>query len=95
MRTLGVFIVLSLLTSDASHADYFRIMDGATSYYIPYAKVEEDDGSVIGYTDAYGRIRINLPLGQRTVKVIDRGVTKSVSLRVDGRPNLKRVEASN
>ena len=89
MKTLahGVFLVLVLL-ADPARADYFQVFDGPR--YVPYAKVFVL-GRLYGYTDAFGRIKIEEQSGPYSGEVEVRGVRKRINFTVDGARQLKRL----
>jgi hypothetical protein len=92
MKTFVLLASLVSITPSIAFADYFQIFDGSRPYYIPYARVTLAD-KTIGYTDAYGRLKIDLPPGEYQVQIEYRSGRKTVRLFVDGGSNLKRAEA--
>jgi hypothetical protein len=93
MKLLLIVITLLLFSTPGSaFADYFQFFDGSGPYYITYARVTLA-GKTIGYTDAYGRLKINLPRGQHQVEIEHRGQTRTARLSRDGGSGLKRAEA--
>jgi hypothetical protein len=93
MRKLLFISASFMLTAPAAHADYFQVFDGSTPYYVPYAQIRLKE-RLLGYTDAYGRIRIDLPPGHYSAQVLLRDSRKkTISLALDGSRQLKRVDA--
>lgn len=90
MKTLVLLAGLVVISPNTAHADYFQVFEG--TYYIPHARVILNN-KTIGYTDAYGRIKIGLPQGKYQAQIEYRNRTKTVRLLVDGKQNLKRAEA--
>ncbi|MGH2638709.1 MAG: hypothetical protein ACRDF4_05425 [Rhabdochlamydiaceae bacterium] len=91
MRILILLVSLIATMPSAAFADYFQFFDGSTPYFIPNARVTLGN-QAIGYTDAYGRILIDLAQGNYQVQIESRGGTKTVQLHVDGGNKLKRAE---
>ena len=85
-------IMLSLFAADVALADYFQIFDGSRPYYISYAPVTVG-GRPVGYTDRYGRIRIDLDKGEYRGEITYRGRKIRLEFVIDGGRELKRVEA--
>ena len=94
MKTLiafGFSLFLSLLSGPV-YADYLQIFDGTGRYYVSYAQVYVR-GTLYGYTDMYGRIRIDLPSGNYFGEVDVRGGRKKIEFTIDGARHLKRINA--
>ena len=80
-------ILLFMLLSNIGYADQFQLVDRASQSYIAYSPFQVS--GVKEYTDKYGRLIINLPMGQYSGVVRYRGRDRSVTLKVDGRRSLK------
>ncbi|UUZ68689.1 hypothetical protein LP416_01730 [Polaromonas sp. P2-4] len=88
-----VLPVLLSFTSGPVYADYFQIFEGGRQNYFPYAQVYVG-GKLYGYTDLYGRIKVDLPKGRYAGQVELRGGTrKRIEFTIDGGRQLKRVNA--
>jgi hypothetical protein len=92
MRRLFLLTLLFLFAPNAAFADYFQIFETSRPYYIPYARVSLD-AKFVGYTDMYGRIKIDRPPGQYVGVVSHRGASRKMRMIFDGTGELKRVEA--
>jgi hypothetical protein len=79
------------LVSDA-RADSFQVFDGNTPYYIPHAAVFIDQKQV-GFTDASGRVKIDLPVGNHVGEIVVNSTRKKMSFTIDNSPQLKKVVA--
>ncbi len=90
--TAAMLSLLAALLPTAVRADYFQIFDGARQYYIPYAHVYMN-GQLYGYTDMYGRIKIDLRSGRYVGEVEVRGVRKRIAFDINGARQLKRINA--
>lgn len=91
MQKIIVLVLLLVAAPGCVHADYFQVFDASGKYYIPYASVMKDN-SVIGYTDAYGRVKIDLPKGECRVQIKHRGNTMTSQLTIDGSTVLKKAK---
>jgi hypothetical protein len=92
MRIAILLASLIWLMPGTAFADYFQFFNAATPYFIPNAMVSLN-GQTIGYTDAYGRIKIDLAPGNYQVQIEFKNGLKTVQLHIDGKTNLKKVEA--
>ena len=92
MKTLLLVAGVVVISANTAFADYFQIFDGSRPYYIAYARVTLA-GKTIGYTDAYGRLKIDLAPGKYEVQIAHRDALKTVRLSVNGSSVLKRAEA--
>ncbi|HID69260.1 MAG TPA: hypothetical protein EYP35_02095 [Desulfobacterales bacterium] len=62
MRILISFIFLSAVIAGPAYGDYFQFIDRQHNSFLTYRSVFVN-GRNIGYTDGYGRIRIELRNG--------------------------------
>jgi hypothetical protein len=92
MRILILLASLIAIIPGFALADYFKFLDSSTHYFIPNARVTLDN-KIIGYTDGYGRLKVDLPKGDYQVRIEFRGGFKTAQLHVDGAKNLKTAEA--
>lgn len=91
MRKIIFIVFLSLLLVSVAYADQFQMLvDKKTGAYVAYAPVYVGK-SLIGHTDKYGRITINLPRGEHRCKVEYRGERKSVEINITDSIELKVV----
>lgn len=90
MKFRFLLIGLALIAPGAAYADYFQFFAGGRS--VPHARVILN-GKTVGFTDAYGRVKINLPRGAYQVQIDDRVKRMSARIVVDGKGNLKRADA--
>lgn len=93
MRKIIFIVFLSLLLVSVAYADQFQMLvDKKTGAYVAYAPVYVGE-SLIGHTDKYGRITINLPKRKREYKckVEYRGERKSVEINITDSIELKVV----
>lgn len=74
-------------------ADSFQIFDRSTPYHIAYAKVYVG-GQLKGYTDMYGRIRLDLSPGKYTGEITYRDQRRRITFHADGAAQVKRIDAS-
>ncbi len=91
MRISILLTCLMAMTPGIAFADYYQFFVGSTPYYIPNAKVSFN-GQTIGYTDAYGRIKIDLAPGKHQVQIEFKDGLRTVQLQIDGEQNLKKVK---
>ena len=90
MRKIIFIVFLSLLLVSVAYADQFQMVDKNTEAYIAYAPVYVGE-SLIGHTDKYGRITINLTRGEYRCEVEYRGKRKSVTINITDSIELKVV----
>jgi hypothetical protein len=91
MPTTFVLLVLLFPLSAPAYADNFQIFEGARQY-AAYARVYVQD-RLYGYTDMYGRIKIDLPHGNYSGEVDLRGTRRRITFTIDGAGQLKKVNA--
>jgi hypothetical protein len=100
MKRNCAITLLLLLISGAAYADVFQFSyknDKGETGYVRHSKIEvfTADGKTrvfSGWTDGYGRIRIDLEEhGTYRARVEYRGETLSAKVRIDGRRKMKRV----
>ncbi len=83
------FLLAFLLIGGSAHADVFQLEVGAEHLLAAYSPVYINN-ALIGYTDKFGRIAIDLPRGTYNAYVIF-GVKLEFTLTIDGATNLKTV----
>jgi|GEM_PF-5651685 len=88
-RVALAVVALFCLVPDAE-ADYFQVFDGSTPYYIPHAAVFVDQKQV-GFTDAAGRIKIDLPKGTYSGEIVLKSARKRMTFTIDNGQQLKKV----
>jgi hypothetical protein len=86
---LGIALLLGMFASPV-WADDFQLVDRATGGWVSYAEVFGDDRR-LGYTDKYGRIRINLPPGRYRAEVRVNGDTVPFSFEISDEPDRRRM----
>ena len=96
MKTYG--LVLSLLIAslliavpNVALADYFQIFDSTHNSYLPYTRITVN-GQLVGTTDGYGRIKIDLPHGSYQGEVTARDGTKRIAFSIDDAAVLKKLQ---
>ncbi|MGH7746577.1 MAG: hypothetical protein ACREQ5_17730 [Candidatus Dormibacteria bacterium] len=92
MRILILLASLIATMPSVAFADYFQFFDGPTSKFIPNAHIKIGN-QAFGYTDAYGRIRIDIAPGIYQVQIESQDGIKTAQLHIDGGTKLKRTEA--
>ncbi len=92
MSRIALAIVALLFLVPDAMADYFQVFDGSTPYYIPHAAVFVDQKQV-GFTDASGRIKIDLPKGTYAGEIALKSTRKHMTFTIDDNEQLKKVAA--
>lgn len=90
MRKIIFVVFLFFLLVNVAYADQFQIIEKKSGSYVAYAPVYDDE-TLLGHTDKYGRITINLPRGEHRCKVEYRGKRKSVEIDITDSIELKVV----
>lgn len=90
MKKIFIAMMLVAFMAGAADADTFQFVDRAGNYFIANCGVYISN-QLYGYTDGYGRIRINLPSGTHPVTLNMRKRKKTISLSFDGSSALKTV----
>lgn len=89
--TLGIFALWLGAFVPPAWGDDFQLVDRASGGWLSYAEVFTEDQR-LGYTDKYGRIRIDLPPGRYRARVRVNGQSYPFSFEITDDPegrNLK------
>ncbi len=92
MNRIALALMALLFFVPDAMADYFQVFDGNTPYYIPHAAVFVNQKQV-GFTDASGRIKIDLPAGAYTAEIAVKSARKRMTFTIDNSLQLKKVAA--
>ena len=89
MKTFFIMIVMVILAASSVYADVFQFIDrSSNSYLISYAVYISNQR--YGYTDGYGRIRIDRQNGNYTVTLKKRNrPDRIIQISIDGSNTLK------
>lgn len=89
MRILTVLVFFLTGMNASAYADYFQFIDRQGNFYLSHRAVFIADNN-FGYTDGYGRIRIDYQHGQHIVILKKQRVEDLlVEVVVDGEDSLK------
>lgn len=91
MRIIIIFIFLSAIIVEPAYGDFFQFIDRQHNSFLTYRAVIIE-GRKIGFTDGYGRIRIELENGAYMVTLkYQRSRDKIVEVTIDRSSRLKVV----
>jgi hypothetical protein len=86
-----IFLCIFLLIANVSYADQFQVVDNKSGFYVAYSPCNLN-GKLIGYTDKYGRITINLKNGTYSFEITFRNKLTNINLTINGSSNLKIIK---
>ncbi len=92
MRTM-LFITMCFffVIANVTYADQFQLVDKRSGFYIAYSPCYLND-KLMGYTDQYGRITINLNNGTYLLRITNRNKNTNIKLTIDRSSKLKIIK---
>ena len=92
MRTMTLTLVLFLSAAAPVKAEVFQFVDAQSNSYLVYWAVWQSK-RFLGYTDGYGRLRIDSPTGASSIALKSRGKSdKSTHITVTAAREVKLIK---